>query len=570
MQPFLFNLRYTYKMNNLTRIFLNSLFVSAAFISCSKKPDAPAPPVINPPSSFTSTSITINNNKVTPIVYNINITPVIKFSFSSPVDTSSVKSSIFFAGTSSIVYKTIYSNNDSTITIQPLNSLSYLTKYNISVSINLKSKEGGKLANAIAVSFVTILDSTDKFPRISDSDLLTLVQQQTFKYFWDFGHPASGMARERNSSGDVCTTGGTGFGIMSMIVAANRNFVSRNDALNRIQKIVSFYKNNCTAYHGAFAHWINGTTGATVPFSEKDNGADLVETSYLMQGLLCARQYFNSATTSETTLRNDINMLWNAVEWNWFRQNNQNVLYWHWSPDYGWAINQQINGWNEALIVYALAASSNTNAIPKVVYDNGWARNGQEKNGNTYYGIKLPLGPNLGGPLFFAHYSFMGINPHDLSDSYANYWTQDTAHSEINYLYCVNNPKQFFGYSNLCWGLTASDEEGGYSAHAPDNDDGTITPGAAIASLPYTPTESMNALKFFYYTLGDKLWGDYGFVDAFNLNNLWFADSDLAIDQGPEIVMIENYRTGLLWNLFMSCPEVKTGMKALGFSSPNL
>ena len=390
-----------------------------------------------------------------------------------------------------------------------------------------------------------------------DSALLTLVQQQTFKYFWDFGHPTSGMARERNSSGDVCTTGGTGFGIMSMIVAANRNFISRTDALNRIQKIVSFYKNNCTAYHGAFAHWIDGSTGATVPFSSQDDGADLVETSYLMQGLLCARQYFNSSNTDETNLRNDINTLWNAVDWNWFRQNNQNVLYWHWSPNFGWAINQQISGWNEAMIVYALAASSNTNAIPKIVYDNGWAQNGAEQNSNTYYGIKLPLGPNLGGPFFFAHYSFLGINPHQLSDAYANYFTQDTAHTKINYQYCVDNPNHYFGYSNLCWGLTASDEENGYSAHAPTNDNGTITPTAAISSLPYSPTESMNALKFFYYTLGDKLWGDYGFIDAFNLNNLWFADSYLAIDQGPQIVMIENYRTGLLWNLFMSCPEIK-------------
>src|SRR5206468_2929364 len=104
----------------------------------------------------------------------------------------------------------------------------------------------------------------------------------------------------------------------------------------------SFYKNNSTAYHGAFAHWIDGSTGATVPFSTQDDGADLVETSYLMQALLCARQYFNSANTDETNLRNDINTLWNAVDWNWFRQNNQNVLYWHWSPNFGWAINQQI------------------------------------------------------------------------------------------------------------------------------------------------------------------------------------------------------------------------------------
>jgi hypothetical protein len=384
------------------------------------------------------------------------------------------------------------------------------------------------------------------------------VQQQTFKYFWDFGHPVSGLARERNTSGDVCTTGGTGFGIMSMIVAANRNFISRTDALNRIQKIVSFYKNNCTAYHGAYAHWIDGSTGATVPFSTQDDGADLVETSYLMQGLLCARQYFNTSSADERNLRDDINSLWNAVEWNWFR-NNQQVLYWHWSPNYNWEDNLQIVGWNEALIAYVLAASSNTDPIDKYVYTNGWAR------ASTMH---LPEG--LSDPLFIAHYSFLGINPHELTDEFGNYWMQDTAHTFYNYNYCVNNPVHYFGYSNACWGLTSSDDENGYKVHSPDFDNGTITPTAAISSMPYSPTESMNALRFFYYKLGDKLWDDYGFVDAFNLNYLWFADSYLAIDQGPQIVMIENYRTGLLWNLFMSCSEIKTGMKALGFSSPHL
>jgi hypothetical protein len=261
------------------------------------------------------------------------------------------------------------------------------------------------------------------------------------------------------------------------------------------------------------------------------------------------------------------------VEWNWFRQNGQNVLYWHWSPDFAFAINQQINGWDEAMIVYALAASSNTdsNRIPKIVYDNGWAQNGGIKNGNNYYGIRLPLGPALGGPLFFAHYSFLGINPNGLSDAYANYWTQDTSHTKINYSYCVANPLHYNGYSNLCWGLTASDDNiSGYSAHSPTNDLGVISPTAAISSLPYTPTESMNAIRFFYYKLGDKIWGQYGFVDAFNLSNVWFASSYLAIDQGPEIVMIENYRSGFLWNLFMSCPEIKTGMTSLGFLSPQL
>ena len=191
-------------------------------------------------------------------------------------------------------------------------------------------------------------------------------------------------------------------------------------------------------------------------------------------------------------------------------------------------------------------------------------------NNNTYYGYQLPLGPAQGGPLFFAHYSFLGIKPTGLADPYANYQTQTVNHTKINYTYCVTNPKNWFGYSDSCWGLTASDIQNGYAASSPTNDLGFIAPTAAISSLPHTPTESIKALKYFYYVLGDKLWGPYGFKDAFSLQNLWFADSYLAIDQGPIIVMIENYRSGLLWNLFTSCPEVKTGMLSLGFSAPYL
>jgi hypothetical protein len=455
------------------------------------------------------------------------------------------------------------------VVIQPAAALAYLNKYTVSVSKALKSKAGGNLLSAIDVNLNTAIDSSNKFPVITDNALLDLVQKQTFKYFWDFAHPVSGLARERNTSGDVVTSGGSGFGIMAIVTGISRSFITRAEGLARLQKIVSFLK-TAQKFKGAFPHWLNGATGVVVPFSQKDNGADLVETSYLMQGLLTARQYFNLADASETNLRNDINELWNGVQWNWFRKNNENVLYWHWSPDYNWDMNMKIQGWNECLITYVMAASSASYSIPRIVYDNGWANNGALKNGNTYNGITLPLGPGYGGPLFFAHYSFLGINPTGLKDTYADYWEQNKAHTLVNYNYCKANPKGFYGYSESCWGLTASDDINGYLAHQPTNDNSVISPTAALSSMPYTPVESMRALNFFYYQLGDKIWKEYGFVDAFSLHEQWFADSFLAIDQGPVIIMIENYRTGLLWNLFMSCPEVKTGMLNLGFQSPSL
>ena len=553
------------------RIILIGIF---CFFSCKKKETPTTPPPPNPPV-FKLTDLQVNGISNEFTYYSVNPSPEIKLSFSAPADQNTVTNNISLkTNTGAAVSLTSSFQNDSTIILKPSSALSFITKYSLTVGTGLKSKQGASLQSAVSATIITTIDSTDKFPRISDSALLTLIQQQTFKYFWDFGHPVSGLAREGSAGApELVTTGGSGFGIMAMVAAVNRGFITRSDAVIRLKTMTDFLITKCQRWHGAFSHWINGDTGETIPFGN-NNGADIVETSFLVQGLLSARQYFNSTTdANEIALRDSINSIWNAVDWNWFTQNgNANGLYWQYNPSYDntndiWSI--PVSGWNEALITYVLAASSQDHSISKNIYDNGWARIGAMKNGKSFLGVTLPLGPDYGGPLFFSHYSFLGINPHNLSDVYANYWAQDSAQSKINYLYCISNPKNYNGYSNLCWGLTASNEENGYSAHSPTNDDGVISPTAAISSLPYTPVESMNALKFFYYKLGDKIWGDYGFKDAFNLTNIWFADSYLAIDQGPEIVMIENYRSGLLWNLFMSCPEIKRGMKNLGFQSPD-
>lgn len=537
--------------------------------SCKKGSSGTDQPV--PATPFQLTSTALDGRTPAADNYNAKLSPSIRLNFTGKIDRSTVSSAVTLRSDNGPVnYTTTFINGDSSVVIQPTAPLPALTRHNFALTTSLKATTGGYLNRGTEFKFLTQIDSTPKFPTLSEDALLTLVQRQTFKYFWDFAHPVSGLARERNTSGDVVTSGGSGFGIMAIVTGISRNFITRAEGLARLQKIVGFLKNNAQDFKGAYPHWLNGSTGSVVPFSDKDNGADLVETSFLMQGLLTARQFFNGSDAAETTLRADINSLWNRVQWSWFRKGGENQLYWHWSPNYDWAMNMPVKGWNEALITYVLAASSPTYAIPKVVYDNGWAANGAIKNGNTYYGVQLPLGPPNGGPLFFAHYSFLGINPHDLSDAYANYWTQNVAHTRINYNYCVANPKGWYGYSDSTWGLTASDNPTGYAAHEPNNDLGVITPTAALSSFPYTPTESMKALKFFYYTLGDKLWGEYGFKDAFSLNTPWFANSYLAIDQGPIIVMIENYRTGLLWDLFMSCPEVKQGMRNLGFQSPNL
>ncbi|MBS1756311.1 MAG: beta-glucosidase [Bacteroidetes bacterium] len=413
-----------------------------------------------------------------------------------------------------------------------------------------------------------------KDQQLSDSALLDKVQRQTFKYFWDFSSPISGMARERSNEAfsygkEVVTTGGTGFGVMAIITATQRHWITRDTAAKFLLKMVKFLT-KAQSYHGVFPHWMNGETGVTIPFSRKDDGADLVETSFLFQGLLCARQYFNDNNKTENELRGRINSLWNDIEWDWFTRDGREVLYWHWSPNNGWAMNFPVRGFNECLIMYILAASATHYPVSPAVYHRGWAQSNFFKNGKTFYGYSLPLGFDYGGPLFFSQYSFLGLDPHGLKDQYADYWQQNTSHTMINYSYCVDNPKQFKGYGANCWGLTAGDTYDGYNAYSPTNDEGTIAPTAALSAFPYAPQQSMQALKYFYYQLGDKLWGQYGFVDGFNQTKNWYANSYLAIDEGPIVVMIENYRSGLLWKLFMSCPEIQGGLIKLGFSSPYL
>ncbi|MHA4894459.1 glucoamylase family protein [Pedobacter sp. PWIIR3] len=409
---------------------------------------------------------------------------------------------------------------------------------------------------------------------LTDDQLLDLVQKQTFRYFWDFAHPVSGMARERSNASfgygdEVTTTGGTGFGIMAVVVAADRHWIARDSASRFLLKMVKFL-GKADAYHGVFPHWLNGQSGKTIPFSRKDDGADLVESSYLFQGLLTAKQYFNADNPIENELRGRISGLWDEIEWDWFTKGGEEVLYWHWSPNNGWAMNFPLRGYNECLITYVLAASAKRYSVPAAVYHRGWAQSNFFKNGKEFYGYKLPLGFDSGGPLFFSQYSFLGLDPRGLKDQYADYWEQNRNHTLINRAYVLANPKNYKGYGANSWGLTASDSWQGYAAHSPSEDLGVISPTAALSAFPYTPEFSMKALKHFYFDLGDKIWSKYGFVDAFSEEHNWYAKSHLAIDQGPIIVMIENYRSGLLWKLFMSNPDIQAGLSKLGFESPIL
>jgi hypothetical protein len=421
---------------------------------------------------------------------------------------------------------------------------------------------------------------------LSDDELLTMLQEACFRYYWEGAHPIAGATLE-NIPGDerIVATGATGFGIMALIVGVDRGFITREQGMERLSQILDFLEKT-PRYHGAWAHFLNGNTAQTMlVFGMFDNGGDLVETSFLMEGLLAARQYFKGDSEAEQSIYQRITKLWEGVEWDWYRKTPENnALLWHWSPQWSWFIDHRLTGFNETMITYLLAIASPTHGVPASLYYTGWAGQSEAAmayrsgwsgtsqgdryiNGHTYYGIKLAVGEGTGGPLFFTQYSFMGFDPHGIRDRYADYFDNNRDIALIDLAYCEANPDHFQGYGADDWGLTASDDQLGYLAHAPNpsSDDGTITPTGALASFPYTPEASMAALKFFYRTLGDRLWGVYGPRDAFNLGRNWFSPVYMGLDQAPIVVMVENYRTGLIWKLFMSNPEIQPMLTKIGF-----
>ncbi len=420
---------------------------------------------------------------------------------------------------------------------------------------------------------------TQKTETTLEGSLLNLVQYQTFQYFWDGAEPVSGMARERihldniypQDDQDVVTLGGSGFGVMAILVGVKRGFITREQALERFQQIVT-YLGKADRFHGAWPHWLDGPTGKVKPFSKKDDGGDLVETAFMIQGLLAVAEYYKDGNKAEQQLVADIRQLWEEVEWDWYTR-GQNVLYWHWSPNYGWDMNFPVGGYNECLIMYILAASSPTHPITPAVYDKGWALNGAISKDTVYYGLSTVLNfyehnDEPIGPLFWAHYSYLGLNPGGLKDKYADYWKLNVNHATIHYRYALDNPQKYKGYGENQWGFTSSYSIHGYAGHRPGKMDlGVISPTAALSSFPYTPEQSMNFLKYLYLE-ADSLVGKYGPYDAYSQIDSWYLPRYLAIDQGPIPVMIENYRSGLLWNLFMKNEDVQKGLEKLGFETP--
>ena len=404
---------------------------------------------------------------------------------------------------------------------------------------------------------------------ITDDALLDTVECATIKYFTDFADPGTGLARERNNdqNGNIVTIGGSGFGMMAVIAGAEREYYPKQDGIELIGKMVSALE-KLERFHGAWAHWYNADTMEPFSFSQYDDGGDLVETAFMVQGLLTARQWL---LDKDEDLAGRCDSLWKDVEWDWYTRGTDS-LYWHWSKNWEWKMNHRISGYDETLITYILAGSSPTHPISRECYETSYKTSTYYYNGKEYYGITLPLGmDNYGGPLFFCHYSYLGLDPRGLKDDKTDYFERNRAHTLIHRAYAINNPKNHVGYGEDLWGFTSSDDPYvGYCSHHPGTADenGTVSPTAAISSIVYTPEESMQVIRKLWSIEG--MFGPYGFYDAYNPGHTpAIVDHYLAIDQGPEAVMIENYRSGLLWKLFMSSPEIMPGLEKLGFRYEN-
>lgn len=487
-----------------------------------------------------------------------------------------------------VVYRSLDGDDFQPIGIQ-VPGVNRYTDYLGKTGVNARYKVAASDRQYNLSSFSNVASAGTR--RLNDDELITMLQEACFRYYWEGAHPVAGMTLESIPGDDrIVATGASGFGIMALIVGVDRGFISREQGLDRLTRIVTFLE-KAPRYHGVWSHFMDGNSGQTLPvFDRFDNGGDLVETGFLMEGLLSARQYFNGRTEHEKDLFRRISQLWGTVEWDWYRQSPQSdALYWHWSPEWSWYINHRLTGFNEAMIVYLLAIASPTHAVPAELYYSGWANQGEVGanyrqgwshthdgdryvNGHTYYGIKLDVGVGTGGPLFFTHYSYMGFDPRGIHDRFTDYFNNNQAMARINLAYCLRNPGHYAGYGANFWGLTASDGPDGYLPHEPtlQVDDGTMTFTGALSSFPYTPKASMAAFKHIYRDLGDRAWGVYGPRDAINLSANWVSPIFMGLNQAPITVMIENYRTGLIWKLFMSNPEIQPMMDRIGFKADRI
>jgi len=412
----------------------------------------------------------------------------------------------------------------------------------------------------------------DKDLQIDNSEkFIDLLEKRTFRYFWDYADPNTGLIRDRASDSGVCSIAAVGFGLTSICIAEYRKWITYEEAYNRVLcTLNSFYDDPADpndfcveGCHGLFWHFIDIHNGKPMYW----DGVSTIDSALLMAGILFCKQYF-SGTEIETLATK----IYESAEWDWFI-NNDGLMYAIWTPANG--LTGCWGGYNEAMILYLLAIGSPTHSISANSWD-AWASFYNEHWG-AYYGF-----PILTCPALFIHqYSHCWIDFRNKKDEYVDYFQNSKFATLANRAYS----KEWYPNPNIdLWGITACDGPvpdtcAGKTYRAglgypPDsgNNDGTIAPTAVGGSIVFTPQHSISTLKYMYDNYNQKLWGLYGLKDSLNIacEPNWFANDYIGIDIGAMLIMIENYRSNLVWDIFMQNIEIIDAMNRVGFSSGDM
>lgn len=406
---------------------------------------------------------------------------------------------------------------------------------------------------------------------LTDSVFLDLVQRASFDFFWLEANANNGLIKDRSASGAACSIASVGFGLTAITIGIDRGWITREAGRTRVLNTLKTFwtkpqgreTSGRIGYKGFFYHFLDMNTALRTWNSELSS----IDTALLLAGILDMKQYFTSSDAAENDIRALADSIYYRVDWNWMRNFQPNITG-GWFPESGF-INWWWAGYNEAMIMNILGLGSPTHAIQSPTW-NAWTSGYQWQ---TQYGQTYVIFP----PLFGHQYSHCWIDFRNIQDAYMrgkgiNYFENSRRATLAARAYAIANPRGHKGYGENVWGLTACDGPNGYSARgAPpaQNDDGTIAPTAAASSIPFTPQESIAAMRHMYDTYRAQLWTKYGFRDAFNLNVNWWGPDVIGIDEGPIVLMIENYRTGKVWQRFMQNADIQRGLQKAGFTLNN-
>jgi hypothetical protein len=410
--------------------------------------------------------------------------------------------------------------------------------------------------------------STVPNPFASDDAFLDYVQQANFDYFWYTANPANGLIPDRSATGSACSIAAVGFGLTAIGIGIDHGWISRTQGVARVLTTLNTFlqgpQGTNTAgiigYKGWFYHFLDMNTALRAPSSELSS----IDTALLLSGILYSKQYFNDTNADETSIRTMADAIFNGVDWNWMARGT-NAVAMGWQPTSGFTGYGNWVGYDEGMIIYLLGLGIATNPLPA----SSWTTWTSGYTWATFYGESFVPFP----PLFGHEYSHCWIDFRHTADAYMNshsstYFENSRRAALAQVSYCIANPAQQLGYSSNVWGLTACDGPTGYMAHgAPPalNDNGTIAPTAPGGAIAFTPEYSLPTLEYFYSHFRTHIWTFNGFRDAFNLGAQWYDTDELGIDQGPIVIMIENYRTQRVWRLFMQNEEIQRGMQTAGF-----